>query len=211
MKKLFIIFISAILLTCFVFLASSNAGTVQLLTRTSSGKIFYNTGTFPNSFELYGDYGRTFSQSDIVGNPASSVTWSASNTGSNIYKMGGAVSDLVFQADIMFTNASAAEGIYLYFRNVDASNYYAVKYGPYYGGILVLEKIVGGTGYHFTPSPSYGLPSSAYTWYKLEFRASGSSLAVYFNDILKLSANDTTFTSGITTLSFGTYNGSNTW
>src|SRR3990170_259282 len=89
-----------------------------------------------------------------------SIIQEPSRTASNSMAI---TSNLVFQADIMFTNASAAEGIYLYFRMVDSNNYYAVKYGPYYGGILVLEKIIGGTGYHFSPSPLYGLPSSANT------------------------------------------------
>jgi hypothetical protein len=188
---------------------------IRRITRSSSGKIFHNTGVFPDSFQLwylYEGVNNPWTQSNTVGNPAPSVTYSNSGiNGSNGYTMGGVTSSLIYQADVMFTNPLTAEGIYMYFRMVDRQNYYIAKYGPYYGGVLGLGKNVGGVGSEIVPS-LYGLPSSANTWYNLEVRAIGSSLQVYFDHTLKINATDTSFASGLTGLSLGICcSASNTW
>jgi hypothetical protein len=181
------------------------------ITLSSSGKIFYNTGTFPDSFVLDTDRSQPITQSDTVGNPSPSVSFSSLNA-SNGYTMGSSISDLIFQTDVMFTNPSTAEGIYIGFRSGDPNNYYYVKYGPYYSGILGLGKTVGGVTSDLQGSPLYGLPSSANTWYKIEIRAIGSSLQVYFDNTLKLNASDTSITSGITSFTLGICcSASNTW
>lgn len=178
---------------------------------TSSGRVFYNTGVFPDSFQLWRVSNGPLTQSNAVGNPAPSVSFSGSgHDGSHNYKMGSVASDLILQADVMFTNASTAEGIYLLFRIADSINFYGAKYGPYYGGIMVFSKNIGGSSSSFTPV--YGVPSSANTWYNLEVRAIGSSLQFYFDHTLKLTATDASLTSGFTSLSFGTCcSASNTW
>jgi len=192
------------------------------ITRSSSGKIFYNTGVFPDSFQFWllgnnfsgtGTEDRPWTQSNTVGNPAPSVTYTGSgHQASNSYINGGGIaSNLIYQADVLFTNPPTAEGIYMVFRMVDTLNYYTAKYGPYYGGLLNLQKNVGGISSGVVPT-LYGLPSSANTWYNLEVRAIGSSLQVYFNHALKINATDTSLASGLTGLSLGICcSASNTW
>lgn len=191
------------------------------LTLLSSGKIFYNEGTFSEDFQFWhlgnnssgtAPENRPWTRSNIVGNPPPSVTYTGfGHQGSNHYTMGGIASNLIYKLDVMFTNPPTAEGIYMNFRIADSVNYYSVKYGPYYGGILVLSKNVGGIGSNIV-SPIYGIPSTANTWYNLEVRAIGSSLKVYFNHTLRLNATDISIVSGLTSLGFGICcSASNTW
>ncbi|MFA5835281.1 MAG: cohesin domain-containing protein [Bacteroidota bacterium] len=183
------------------------------LVLSSTGKVFYNTGTFPDSFQRWSSRRiQSLSQSDSIGNPRPSITVAGSgHSGSDSYTMGGVTSSLIYQADVLFTNPSTAEGIYMHFRMADTNNYYTAKYGPYYGGILVLAKNVSGVGTNILP-PLYGLASSANTWYNLEVRAIGSSLKVYFNNVLKLSGTDTSIVSGLTGLTLGICcSASNSW
>jgi hypothetical protein len=210
-------------LTFFIILAwlillSPSVSNAQLanysLTLSSSGKVFYNTGVFPDSLQLWylpGGIDNPLTQNNTIGNPPPSVAFSRSGSqGSNGYKMGGIVSDLIFQADVMFTNAPTAEGMYIHFRVADTINFYSAKYGPYYGGILLLNKNAGGVS---TPLQYlYGAPSSSNTWYNLEIRAAGSSLKLYFNHTLQLSATDSIITSGFSALALGICcSSSNTW
>ncbi|MBS4029788.1 MAG: PD40 domain-containing protein [Ignavibacteriales bacterium] len=203
-------------LTFVISLLLCNQGMAEnSLALSSSGKVFYNVGEFPDSFQLWhlpGGNDRPWAQSNTVGNPSPSIIYSESgHNGSNDYSMGGVASSLIYQADVMFTNPSTAEGIYMHFRAVDTNNFYNAKYGPYYGGILTLDKNVGGIGTGIV-SPLYGLPSSANTWYNLEVRAIGSSLQIYFDHTLKINATDNSLSSGLTGMSLGICcSNSNTW
>ena len=168
--------------------------------------IFSNTGTYPDSnFVLWTDSNKPPTQSDTIGNSAPSVVFSTSTTGGgNWYKISDTLSDIVFETDVMFTDISACEGFYLFFRFTDSSNNYYLKFSSRYdGGVIMMDRQIDNNDVNLAYITGQGW--SANTWYRIKLVAQGSLLKTYVNDVLKISVNDTTYTSGITVFNTGFY------
>jgi hypothetical protein len=173
------------------------------LTLTSSGKIFHNTGTFPDGFQVLFEGGQPLTQNTVAGNPPPSISLPSIPIGvndfafSNDYSFGTVSTECVIQSDIMYTNYWAAAGVALRFRVLDSLTYYSADYSPLNGGngTLTLWKYTGGN-----PTALYnvtGVYSANNTWFNLEVRAIGSSLRLYFNHTLRMSFTDTSFPAGL--------------
>jgi hypothetical protein len=86
----------------------------------------------------------------------------------------------------------------LFARLKDTNNYYFVTLRS--SGKIEIEKLVSGS---VTVLASKSFIVSTNTWYKVQFSVIGSTLQLYVNDILQLSATDTKFAAG--KVGVGTY------
>ncbi len=130
--------------------------------------------------------------------------WSVETDGTKVYRqssttgdsasLSGAASwtDYSVEARVKPLSFNSAGGFArIYGRWKDASNwYYAVLRSA---NVLELKKYVNGSSTLLTSKPFTVTPG---TWYTLKLEMVGSSLRVYVNGVLELSATDATFTSG---------------
>ncbi|MBI4358245.1 MAG: hypothetical protein HY584_03005, partial [Candidatus Omnitrophica bacterium] len=102
--------------------------------------------------------------------------------------------------DTFYTDAMAARGLVA--RYQDSANYYMAKVGR--DGDARIFKVAGGVQTQL--GPTYDGPwFTASTWHQLKFSVQGSNLNFYVDGVLRVSVQDSTFTSGKVGIRSDTY------
>ena len=101
--------------------------------------------------------------------------------------------DYSIQADVKVDNFNGTNRAYVAGRYVDGNNFYAASLYNNSGGTLEIRKKVGGSSTTLV-SKTYAL--TAGTWYTVKLEMIGSTLNMYVNGALQLTATDTSLTAG---------------
>lgn len=103
-------------------------------------------------------------------------------------------SDYSVQADVKIDSFNGTNRTYLCGRYGDGNNYYAASLSNSNGGTLEIRKKVGGSATTLSSKTDY--PLSTGTVYNVKLELSGSTLNMYVNGILQLTATDSSLSSG---------------
>ncbi|GMK37671.1 hypothetical protein PCCS19_07250 [Paenibacillus sp. CCS19] len=160
------------------------------------------TGGTVQAADLFTD---NFDDGNATGWTATTGTWSVvQDSGNYVYYQsstsegrtsGGSATwtNYSVQSRIKVDSFNGSNRIYLAGRYKDGNNYYAASFDNSNGGTLELRKKVSGSSSTLA-TKSYAL--SAGTWYTIKLEMNGSSIKMYVNGVLQLSATDTSLTSG---------------
>ncbi len=102
--------------------------------------------------------------------------------------------DYSVEAKVKVDNFNGSNRTYVCGRYKDGNNFYAASLYNSSGGTLEIRKKVGGSTTTLASKSSYGL--AAGTWYTVKLEMQGSSIKMYVNGTLELSATDSSLTSG---------------
>ncbi|WP_028611689.1 family 16 glycoside hydrolase [Paenibacillus harenae] len=102
--------------------------------------------------------------------------------------------DYSVEADVKVENFNGSNRTYITGRYEDGNNFYAASLYNSSGGTLELRKKVGGSTTTLASKSNYGL--AAGTWYTVKLEMSGSTIKMYVNGNLELTAADSSLTSG---------------
>jgi PelA/Pel-15E family pectate lyase len=97
------------------------------------------------------------------------------------------------EAKVKVDNFNGSNRVYVAGRYKDGNNYYAASLYNSSGGKLEIRKKVGGSSSTLA-SKSYALSTG--TWYNVKLEMSGSTIKMYVNGTLQLTATDSSLTSG---------------
>lgn len=160
------------------------------------------TGGTVQAADLFTD---NFNDGNSTGWTATTGTWSVvQDSGNYVYYQsstsegrtsGGSATwtNYSVQSRIKVDSFNGSNRIYLAGRYKDGNNYYAASFDNSDGGTLELRKKVSGSSSTLA-TKSFAL--SAGTWYTIKLEMNGSSIKMYVNGVLQLSATDTSLTSG---------------
>lgn len=136
---------------------------------------------------------------------ATSGTWTVTQDGgSNVYAQtsssegrtsagSSSWSNYSVQADVKVENFNGSNRTYVAGRYLDGNNFYAASISNSSGGKLELRKKVGGST---TTLATADFAVTTGVWYKIKLELDGSSLKMYVNDSLQLTASDSALTGG---------------
>lgn len=102
--------------------------------------------------------------------------------------------DYSVTADVKITDFNGSTRTYVAGRYTDANNYYAASLFNSAGGKLEIRKKVKGSSTTLATKADYELKTNE--WYHIKLEMSGSTINMYVNDVLELSATDTELTQG---------------
>lgn len=102
--------------------------------------------------------------------------------------------DYSVTADVKITDFNGSTRTYVAGRYSDANNYYAASLFNSAGGKLEIRKKVKGSSTTLATKAGYELMTNE--WYHIKLEMSGSTINMYVNDVLELSATDTDLTKG---------------
>ncbi|WP_179136283.1 family 16 glycoside hydrolase [Paenibacillus sp. 32352] len=137
---------------------------------------------------------------------ATTGTWSVvQDNGNYVYYQSGtdegrtsagssAWTDYSVEANVKIDNFNGSNRTYVAGRYKDGNNFYAASLYNSSGGTLEIRKKVNGSTTTLATKTNYGL--TAGTWYTVKLEFIGSSIKMYVNGTLQLSATDTSLTSG---------------
>jgi hypothetical protein len=97
------------------------------------------------------------------------------------------------EADVKIVNFNGSNRAYVAGRWQDGNNFYAASLYNSSGGKLEIRKKVNGSTSTLT-SKSYALTTNK--WYKVKLEMSGSTIKMYVDGVLQLTANDSSLSSG---------------
>ncbi|MGM0881582.1 MAG: pectate lyase [Bacillota bacterium] len=102
--------------------------------------------------------------------------------------------DYSVTADMKIVNFNGSTRTYVTGRYKDGNNYYAASLYNSNGGTLEIRKKVSGSSTTLASKSNYGLTTS--NWYNVKLEMSGTSINMYVNGKLELSAVDSSLTAG---------------
>lgn len=102
--------------------------------------------------------------------------------------------DYSVEAKVKVDNFNGSNRTYVAGRYKDGNNFYAASLYNSSGGTLEIRKKVSGSTTTLASKTNFGLEAG--TWYTIKLEMSGSSIKMYVNDTLQLSATDSSLTSG---------------
>lgn|GEM_PF-1301589 len=149
-------------------------------------------------------FSHNFNSGSASGWTATNGTWDVVVDGSHVYRKTGDVEGRTYAGNASWTNYSVearikvdnfngANRAMLNARYQDGNNYYAASLYNSGGGKLEIRKKIGGTS---TTLVSKNFSLQAGTWYTVKLEVNGSSLNMYVNGALELSATDGSLMSG---------------
>lgn len=103
-------------------------------------------------------------------------------------------SDYSVQANVKIESFNGSNRTYVTGRYRDGNNYYAASLSGSNGGTLELRKKVSGSSTTLVSKANY--PLSTGVWYTVKLELNGSSLKMYVNGNLELTATDSALTAG---------------
>lgn len=103
-------------------------------------------------------------------------------------------SNYAIAADVKVVDFNGSTRTYVAGRYADANNYYAASLYNSSGGKLEIRKKVNGSTTTLATKSDYKLAVD--TWYNVKLEMNGSSINMYVNGVLELSATDTDMTKG---------------
>ncbi|WP_454191308.1 pectate lyase family protein [Paenibacillus sp. Marseille-Q7038] len=106
--------------------------------------------------------------------------------------------DYSVEADVKITDFNGSTRTYVAGRYTDANNYYAASLFNSAGGKLEIRKKVKGSSTTLAMKSNYELKTNE--WYHIKLEMDGSSIEMYVNDVLELTATDTDLMKGRTGL-----------
>lgn len=98
------------------------------------------------------------------------------------------------QADVKVDNFNGSNRTYVAGRYIDGNNYYAASLYNSSGGTLEIRKKVNGSTTNLATKTNFGLSTG--TWYTVKLEMNGSTINMYVNGTLQLTATDSSLTSG---------------
>lgn len=102
--------------------------------------------------------------------------------------------DYSVQADVKVVNFNGSNRAYVAGRYKDGNNFYAASLYNSNGGTLEIRKKVNGSTTTLASKSNFGLSTG--TWYTVKLEMAGSTIHMYVNGVLQLTATDTSLTSG---------------
>ncbi|HYH03933.1 MAG TPA: right-handed parallel beta-helix repeat-containing protein, partial [Bacillota bacterium] len=157
---------------------------------------------FANAATLFSD---NFDDGNSSGWTVQSGTWSVvQDSGSYVFYQSGmsegraaagtaSWTNYAVEAKVKVDNFNGSNRAYVCARYKDGNNYYAASLYNSSGGKLEIRKKVNGSSSTLT-SKSYPLTTG--TWYTVKLEVNGTSLKMYVNGTLQLSASESSLTSG---------------
>nr|WP_223192405.1 family 16 glycoside hydrolase [Paenibacillus sedimenti] len=147
-----------------------------------------------------------FEDGQSTGWTSTSGTWSVvQDAGNYVYYQSGTSegrtsagnqswTDYSVEAKVKVDNFNGSNRTYVAGRYKDGNNFYAASLYNSSGGTLEIRKKVSGSTTTLASKTNFGLEAG--TWYTIKLEMSGSSIKMYVNDTLQLSATDSSLTSG---------------
>ncbi|SFF31676.1 pectate lyase [Paenibacillus algorifonticola] len=102
--------------------------------------------------------------------------------------------DYAVEADVKIVDFKGSTRTYVAGRYLNGNNFYAASLYNSSGGTLEIRKKVSGSTTTLASKTNFGL--AAGVWYKVKLEMSGTSIKLYVNDQLELSATDSSLTAG---------------
>ncbi len=178
-------FFSGAVVTCLLFVFSA----------------IFGTG-FASAATLFSD---NFDDGNSSGWTSTQGTWSVvSDSGSYVYyksgtdegrtSAGSAWTNYSVEARVKVDNFNGSNRAMVCARYRDGNNYYAASLYNSSGGTLEIRRKVSGSSTTLASKSNFGL--TAGTWYTVKLVVNGSSLSMYVNGTLQLSATDSSLASG---------------
>lgn len=151
-------------------------------------------------------YSSSFDNGQSTGWTSTSGTWSVvQDNGNYVYYQSSASegrtsagsdawSDYSVEAKVKVENWNGSNRIYVAGRYLDGNNFYAASLYNSSGGTLEIRRKVNGSTTTIASKTNVGL--SAGTWYTVKLEMSGSTLKMYVNGTLQLTASDSSLAAG---------------
>ncbi|MGG4142512.1 LamG-like jellyroll fold domain-containing protein [Paenibacillus algorifonticola] len=137
---------------------------------------------------------------------SSSGSWSVvQDSGNAVYSQSGTSegrtsagsqtwTDYAVEADVKIVDFNGSTRTYVAGRYVDGNNFYAASLYNSSGGTLEIRKKVSGSTTTIASKTNFGLATGV--WYKVKLELSGTSIKLYVNGQLELSAADSSLAAG---------------
>lgn len=130
----------------------------------------------------------------VVSDQGSAVYYQSSNSEGRTSTGDLEWKDYSVTADVKITDFNGSTRTYVAGRYTDANNYYAASLFNSAGGKLEIRKKVKGSSTTLATKADFELKTNE--WYHIKLEMTGSTINMYVNDVLELSATDTDLTQG---------------
>lgn len=130
----------------------------------------------------------------VVQDGGSSVYYQSSTSEGRTSAGSSTWSNYSVQSEVKIDNFNGSNRTMVSGRYGDGNNYYAASLSNSNGGTLEIRKKVSGSSTTLASKTAY--PLSTGTWYTVKLELNGSTLKMYVNGTLELTASDSSLTSG---------------